>query len=917
MRAVGNLLIRLFLLLCFVSSIHAADVKNQQLFDMRVQKVDSDINRFIVKLKKDPSKSSELKSFENKLLYRLHILEQGAGGTRANLRKIHELKKRINSLQKINHSVPSQPIKLKSNKIVTAPPNDDCINATPIGEGTFGGETFTATNDGSASCGASEGSPDVWFRYVATADGRIVANSVGSDYDTVLSVHDPTINGCPGEESDEITCNDDCVDVQSCVGFDVISGNEYLIRMSGFDSETGNFVLNVAPAAGISGTVTDAGTSAPIAFLGVDIFNSSGGLVSYGYTDAAGNYTADNLTEGTYFATTNSYGEYIDELYDNIVCEPFCDPTNGTPIAVTAGEITPGIDFALDKGGTVSGTIIDEASSAPLSNVSVSIFDSNGDFFSYGYTDDNGNYTAAGLPTGSYRATTFNFSNHVDELFDDIVCEPFCDPTVGTPIPVTIGADTPNINFALQIGGSISGNITDAATNNPISGIGINIFDGNGNFSGFGYTDDAGNYITNGALLTGNYFAETDSFSNYLTELYDDIPCYRGNCDPITGTPIPVIVGSDTPNINFALQLGGSISGIITDAVTASPIPGVVVNIFDDSGNFSAYGYTDESGNYTSRGGLLSGNYFAVTDNYANYIDELYDDIPCPDGNCDPTTGTPIPVIVGSTTSKINFGLNFDCSNTTIIVDPATLPDGTVDVPYNQTITASGGSAPYTFAITSGALPAGLTLASDGNLTGTPTTVETATFTITATDSNGCSGSQAYSLTIAGPPFLFSDDFEDGVLATGWIYRGTWSETAGNLVGSHPGRGFAIAKPAFAGCTMCTVSTTMQTIAGGKVSLLAWHTGNSNYVELIMKEDKDRWVLKQRDQQHVVAKTKFKQVIDPGISYAVDVSFDGTNFQVLVNGTSIITMPAAATPFGTVGFKIKSTTGTFGFIQVQ
>jgi hypothetical protein len=75
--------------------------------------------------------------------------------------------------------------------------------------------------------------------------------------------------------------------------------------------------------------------------------------------------------------------------------------------------------------------------------------------------------------------------------------------------------------------------------------------------------------------------------------------------------------------------------------------------------------------------------------------------------------------------------------------------------------------------------------------------------------------------------------------------------------------------------------------------------------------------LKHKSQGHVVAKAKFKRVIDPGVSYAVAASFDGTNFQVLVNGSSIITMPAAATPFGTVGFKVKSTAGTFGFMQVQ
>jgi type VI secretion system secreted protein VgrG len=42
----------------------------------------------------------------------------------------------------------------------------------------------------------------------------------------------------------------------------------------------------------------------------------------------------------------------------------------------------------------------------------------------------------------------------------------------------------------------------------------------------------------------------------------------------------------------------------------------------------------------------------------------------------------------------------------TITIGPATLPDGTVGVPYSQTISGSGGAAPYTFDVTSGTLPA-------------------------------------------------------------------------------------------------------------------------------------------------------------------------------------------------------------------
>src|SRR5207245_2000560 len=58
-----------------------------------------------------------------------------------------------------------------------------------------------------------------------------------------------------------------------------------------------------------------------------------------------------------------------------------------------------------------------------------------------------------------------------------------------------------------------------------------------------------------------------------------------------------------------------------------------------------------------------------------------------------------------------------------ITLSPATLPDPTAGVAYNQTITASGGFSPYTFGVLTGSLPPGLTLnASTGTIPGTPIT---------------------------------------------------------------------------------------------------------------------------------------------------------------------------------------------------
>ena len=75
---------------------------------------------------------------------------------------------------------------------------------------------------------------------------------------------------------------------------------------------------------------------------------------------------------------------------------------------------------------------------------------------------------------------------------------------------------------------------------------------------------------------------------------------------------------------------------------------------------------------------------------------------------------------------------------------------------YNQIVTASGGTGPYTFTVTLGNLPVGLLLSSGGVLSGTPTAAGTYNFTVRATDANGCAGNQAYTILIVCPTIALS-----------------------------------------------------------------------------------------------------------------------------------------------------------------
>jgi len=112
-------------------------------------------------------------------------------------------------------------------------------------------------------------------------------------------------------------------------------------------------------------------------------------------------------------------------------------------------------------------------------------------------------------------------------------------------------------------------------------------------------------------------------------------------------------------------------------------------------------------------------------------------------------------------------------------------PAGIATNPYaGFSFSESGGSPPFTWAITSGALPAGLTLASDGTLSGTPTSLGAFAFTVRATDSAQppASGSQPFTVTITtpGPPVLTPGQTPPaGIHGTGYYFQ--FGETGGLL----------------------------------------------------------------------------------------------------------------------------------------
>jgi|GEM_PF-1428568 len=138
------------------------------------------------------------------------------------------------------------------------PINDSCASLVPASIGTLVGTTFgaTPTSGLNGMCGASNAAPDVFYSFSTCNYGPVTITTCGAPacttpFDTVLSVH----SGCPSNINNLlITCNDDapagpCVGtLQSYVTFTPVPCRNYVIRVSGFAGQSGNFNLNISQA---------------------------------------------------------------------------------------------------------------------------------------------------------------------------------------------------------------------------------------------------------------------------------------------------------------------------------------------------------------------------------------------------------------------------------------------------------------------------------------------------------------------------------------------------------------------------------------------------------------------------------------------------------------------------------------------
>ena len=409
-------------------------------------------------------------------------------------------------------------------------------------------------------------------------------------------------------------------------------------KSSGNIQNGGDWLPLVIPHASISGRVCEVDGVTPIAGATVEAIPVENGKWMKTKTASDGNYLITDLPTGKYKVRAFKSG-YAREYYDNVF------PSHVATIIsiITPNEIS-GINFNLTRGGSISGYVYNNETGEPIEGAQINVVPSSewSDDGFYTITDSNGSYTIECLALGAYRVRT-KATGFIEQWYDNAYSTDFA-----TDVKVTPPDNTPNINFSLSRGGSISGYVFDT-NGNPIQGAHVRAgaLLPNGDWvAGRTSTQLNGSYIIND-LLAWNYYKVLVRKAGFAPEWYNS------KITETTADTVTVTVGNNTPGINFTLDVGGSITGHVYDEEDGTPISGIGVWVDLPTGErVGVSGLTEYDGSYTIW--LCTGNYLIETDVSSRgnkYVPEWYNN------SYDVENATLVNVIAPTETSGIDFYL--------------------------------------------------------------------------------------------------------------------------------------------------------------------------------------------------------------------------------------------------------------------
>ena len=551
-----------------------------------------------------------------------------------------------------------------------------------------------------------------------------------------------------------------------------------------------------------SQNVTAAGGTAPYLFsitggsLPPGLIMTSGGLISGTPTGGGGAYSFTvGVTDNVGATGSTTYSGTIAAPPVTVVLSPSSGALTGgtvgagysqtftasggaTPyaFAVTAGALPPGL--TLTSGGVLSGT----PSASGTFNFTVTATDNNGVTGSAAYSINvalapitlapttlpngtNGTAYSQTVTASGGTGAGFTYAVTAGALPGGLSLNTSSGAITGTPN----AAGSYNFTITATDNGSNTGSQAYSMTINPGVVLTVNPTSLTAGTNGTAYS---ATISATGGTGTGYTFAVTGgSLPGGLT---------LASNGTLSGTP------NAAGSYNFTVTATDSAgnTGVRTYPMTINP--GVVLTVNPTSLTAGTNG-TAYSATISATGGTGTGYTFAVTGGSL------------PGGLTLASNGTlsGTPNAAGSynftvtaTDSAGNTGVRTYTMTinpgAVLTINPATLATGRHRIAYSQTLSATGGTGTgYTYSVTAGALPSGLSLTSAGVLSGTPTVYGNFAFTARVQDSAGNFGTRAYNLVITARPDPSQDPRVRELVAAQFTMSQRFAETQISNVSRH------------------------------------------------------------------------------------------------------------------------------------
>lgn len=345
-------------------------------------------------------------------------------------------------------------------------------------------------------------------------------------------------------------------------------------------------------------------------------------------------------------------------------------------LAVVSGAV-------LAQSATIEGTVTENGSGTPISGVTVAVSDPSLDFQPpiTGITDALGQYSITiSMNPGESRDLIVEAGgpDHAPArhgFTGPLPCFFNCGP--GGELSVTEGSTVSSIDITLDIGGRVSGTITDASSGNPIAGatallVTPDLQEYSFEFTGISQPD--GSYETALAVAPGTYYMRANGGGqNFVTQAWDGYPCEFGVCPIAASDSLTITAGSIASGFDFALEPGATLGGdLFPDDIEK------IILLFNAAGrnvalDFSSAAELPESA--WSFEGLAGGSYYVqlgpVT-GASNYIRILHNGLLCPWSGCERARGTPLTIPPGASLSLAPITLDEGGQIEGTIIDSST-----------------------------------------------------------------------------------------------------------------------------------------------------------------------------------------------------------------------------------------------------